>query len=65
MKIDLEQTPLAARVFVDVAEGIDAGRHPCAERWLSLRVEAGVWHGAGDVTRLEDILRRFLDWAEA
>jgi hypothetical protein len=31
---------------------------------LDYHVENGVYHGAGDKDRLEEILAAFLDWAE-
>lgn len=65
VKIDVSATPLRKCVFTEIAEGVDAQRFPLGSRWLSCRCEDGVWHGAGDETRLERILEIFLDWAEA
>lgn len=65
VKIDLTGTPLATREFAVFTEGIDVGGHPIAARWLSCSVSDGLWNGAGDETRLEELLTRFLAWANA
>jgi Immunity protein 53 len=68
VKVDLTGTPLAARRFERVAEAVDANGYPSAERWLNCQVNCQatghVWHGAGDVSRLEEIVSRFLRWAK-
>lgn len=51
--------------FAEIAEGVDAQRFALGSSWLSCRSENGLWHGAGDETRLEHILEIFLAWAEA
>lgn len=61
--IDLRDTPLEYRLFTAFAEGVDDDGRPKAKSWLHCRVRNGTWHGAGDETRLDEILRRFLDWA--
>ncbi len=65
VKIDLARTELIGKAFAEIAVGVDARRHPQAERWISCYVSANVWHGAGDLGQLEFILCCFLDWAEA
>lgn len=65
IKIDLAGTSLASRPFVKVAEGVGADDHPNAKRWLVCKVSDRVWHGAGDDTRLEEIVERFLAFAES
>lgn len=40
--------------------GFQLGPH-----WLMCRLRDGQWHGAGDETRLEEILSIFLAWAAA
>lgn len=65
VKVDLTGTPLLGKPFAEIAEGVDARRHPRQDRWLSCYVVDGVWNGAGDLTRIEDLLRHFLDWAGA
>jgi hypothetical protein len=65
VKIDLVGTALLDRPFPPVAEGVDQGGFPESDRWLHCYVEEGVWHGAGDQTKLPYILRTFLDWASA
>jgi hypothetical protein len=61
--IDLRGTALEYRLFTAIAEGVDADGRPKAKSWLHCRVRNGTWHGSGDETRLDEILRRFLDWA--
>ena len=61
--IDLRGTPLEYQLFTAVAEGVDSNGHPKAKRWIQCQVRNGTWHGTGDETRLDEILRRFLDWA--
>jgi len=63
VKIDLTGTALAARSFERVAEAVDERGRPEAERWLHCQMSTGTWHGAGDRSRLEEILSRFLEWA--
>ena len=65
IKVNLVGTPLQTRYFAEVAENIDAQRFALSSSWLSCRVENGIWHGAGDETKLERILDLFLLWAEA
>lgn len=65
VKIDLAGTSLAGKPFAEIADGLDARRHPLGDDWLSCYVREGVWNGAGDVARLDEILARFLDWAGA
>lgn len=64
VKIDLAGTPLQTARFDEIAEGVDAGRCALGPVWLSCRTENGIWHGAGDEARLEQILEIFLAWAE-
>jgi hypothetical protein len=64
MKVDLTGTELAARSFPRVSEGIGSNGHPAADHWLDCRIEDNVWHGAGDETRLKQIIEIFLNWAE-
>ena len=65
VKINLQNTPLQARAFTEIAESVDAERFALGPRWLSCHVEGDTWHGAGDETKLERILEVFLAWAEA
>jgi hypothetical protein len=69
VKVDLTGTVLAMRRFERVAEGVDNNGYPSAPRWLhcqvsDCQVSGHVWHGAGDVSRLEEIVSRFLRWAD-
>jgi hypothetical protein len=63
VKIDLKGTELEGRAFPPIAQNVDAGGFPQSDRWLWCRVEAGVWNGAGDETKLTIILQTFLAWA--
>jgi len=64
VKINLAGTPLESLAFTEIAEGVDARRFALGPVWLSCRSENGIWHGAGDETKLEHILEIFLAWAE-
>jgi hypothetical protein len=52
-------------VFATVSESVDAKGFPDGERWLDCRLKDGQWHGAGDETRLAEIIAIFLAWAES
>jgi len=62
--IDLHGTELAPKAFAPVSDGVGPHGHPTAERWLDCRIKDNAWHGAGDATRLKQIVEIFLDWAE-
>jgi Immunity protein 53 len=64
IKIDLHGTELAGRAFPTIMEGVDAGAFPVQPRWLCCRLQDGKWHGAGDASRLAEIIGHFLDWAD-
>jgi hypothetical protein len=64
VKIDLVGTGLLDRPFTQFAANIDAGGFPETDRWLHCYIKDGIWHGAGDETKLAVILRTFLDWAD-
>lgn len=64
VKIDLAGTTLQQRAFAEIAAGVDAQRFAQGSCWMSCHVENGIWHGAGDASRLEHILETFLAWAE-
>jgi len=64
VQINLAGTALEGSAFAEIADGVDAGRWALGPRWLSCRVEDGIWHGAGDETKLEHILEVFLAWME-
>jgi len=65
VKVDLNGTPLEARRFERVAEAVDGNGYPHAARWINCEVTGNIWHGAGDASRLEEIVSLFLHWAEA
>jgi len=64
VKVDLTGTELADRPFAPVLEGVDAEGFPAQPRWLCCRLQDNAWHGAGDESRLADIIGRFLAWAQ-
>jgi len=64
VRIELGRTELVGRDFAILSENIDASGFPQAPRWLHCSLRDGQWHGAGDETRLEQIIATFLAWAE-
>src|ERR1700757_3448004 len=64
VRIALDGTALSGRSFATVSENIDTKGFPDGERWLHCCIENGQWHGAGDETRLAEIIATFLAWAE-
>ena len=65
VKVSLMDTPLQAITFTETSENVDQNRCATDSSWLFCRVEAGVWHGAGDAAKLEVILNAILVWAES
>jgi hypothetical protein len=65
VKIDLEGTPLLGRTFTAIKEGLNTNGHPNAPRWLSCEIKNKQWHGAGDGTRLSEIVGHFVTWANS
>ncbi len=63
VKINLAGTTLQTRSFAEVMEGVDDKRFPLGPDWLCCYTADDTWHGAGDATRLEQILEIFLAWA--
>jgi hypothetical protein len=62
VKIDLVGTALAERSFATLSDGVETDG-PKGSRWLRCYVADGVWNGAGDETRLDEILGRFVAWS--
>ena len=71
--VNLKGTSLETVAFERIGENVDPDAFHQGEemedavdgaRWLDCRVADGVWHGAGDETKLEHILEVFLSWAE-
>jgi len=60
--IDLQGTPLASRPFTPILRGDAASLDP-QPPWLHCQVKDGVFHGAGDAGKLDEIIRIFLAWA--
>ena len=65
VKIDLHDSELAEESFTTIARNVDPNGFPLGPYWLICRLHDGQWHGAGDETRLEEILSIFLTWAAA
>jgi hypothetical protein len=63
VKIDLTGTKLTGRVFTPILEGLDGAGFPAQPRWLCCRLQDTTWHGAGDESRLAEIIDHFLAWA--
>ena len=60
--IDLRGTPLEHKTFAPVVRGEFSGGDP-RPPWLHCRVKETVFHGAGDLGQLDEILTIFLAWA--
>jgi len=65
VKVNLRGTSLQGRPFAEVAEGVNAQRSPLRTRWVCCHIDGDTWNGAGDETKLENIIEVFLAWAEA
>lgn len=65
VRIALDGTELAGCDFAAVSDNVDARGFPSGQRWLHCSLKDGQWHGAGDETRLQEIIARFLAWAES
>jgi hypothetical protein len=63
VKVDLVGTPLANKEFMPIQNGTESDGWPMSDRWIHCSIRDSVWQGAGDETKLEAILRAFLDWA--
>jgi Immunity protein 53 len=66
IKIDLAGTSLEGRTFATLAEGLeqhDGLEHPSLSKWHSISVKDNTFQAAGDPSKLEFMLRTFLDWA--
>jgi len=57
--IDLEETNLEGKGFTPIKEGSSEAS------WIDCRVEESKFRGMGDATKLEEILRVFIDWARS
>lgn len=64
IKINLDRTKLRDVSFAEIRENVNDERFAQGPRWFNCRVEGSTWHGAGDETQLERILKVFLEWAE-
>jgi Immunity protein 53 len=57
--VDLDDTNLEGREFTPVAE------QTSESSWIDCRVEQAKYRGMGDPSRVEEILRIFVDWAKS
>lgn len=64
VKINLKGTALGGREFARHAEGVDNEHWQIQDDWIDCYIKDGEFIGAGSPQRLEEILNRFLDWAE-
>jgi hypothetical protein len=65
VKIDLKGTKLQQASFRPIEENVNEQGFQFGERWLRCQIRNGCWEGAGDETRLPQIVNLFLDWAES
>jgi len=66
VEFDLRDTILEDQSFEVLQDGWDSiESQPCAESWIICKVENEKFVGMGDVRRLEQILRVFLQWAKS
>jgi hypothetical protein len=65
VKINLTGTPLAGRRFPAIRTNTSTTGWPQSGRWLHCEVVENIWQGAGDETKLTEILELFLAWGEA
>ena len=59
VSINLKDTNLEGKRFESFQ------RETSEERWISCRVEGDEFRGFGDETKLEEILKVFLEWAKS
>ena len=59
VRIDLHETDLEGLPF----EAVWQGNADEDDEWLQLRVEENQFNGAGDPSKLDVILRAFLEWS--
>lgn len=64
VKINLAGTPLQDKPFSRILNNTDEAGWPQSGRWLHCQVIENLWQGAGDESRLAEILELFLTWAE-
>ncbi len=63
--IDLTDTPLAEKSFMPISKGVSEDMMNTDPDWIRCDVRDEVFDGAGDASKLEAILRIFLDWANS
>ncbi len=64
LKIDVKKNRLDVLTFKEISRGIGKNGHPSSKDWIRCYIENDTFHGAGDPTKLDEILITFLDWAE-
>jgi len=62
IKINIAGTDLEDCEFEEVRVGMGDDSDP-QPPWMRCYIKDGVWNGAGDFTRLPEIVDRFLSWA--
>lgn len=65
IRIDLAGTVVEGCILAPVSAGVESGGEPNARRWMSCRANGTRFEGAGDPSRIEDILLLFMDWCDA
>jgi len=63
VKIDIRDTQLQDRVFIVISRNIASDGHPVGPDWIHCHIENLIWNGAGDASKLEEILEAFCEWA--
>ena len=64
VKVELEGTALEGKPFTRIVANVDSQGFQLGESWLHCHLDGSIWNGAGDESRLEQILELFLRWAE-
>jgi len=65
VKINLADTDLERRPFRELSYGTGVDSKPIDEDWLVCKVENNIFHGAGGPSKLRELIRVFLDWAQS
>lgn len=64
VKINVAGTPLEQKPFSTIRQNTNTTGWPQSGRWLHCQVVENLWQGAGDETRLAEILELFLAWGD-
>ena len=63
LTVDLRDTGLESKTFTELSKGVGDDGHPTSKTWLHCSIKGGKFSGAGDPTRLAEIISIFLDFA--